>query len=527
MLTTVIGAYPKPDYLKITDWFNAKGGTDTATPTKFYEDEIKKMGADAEAIFDKAAKEVIKDQLDCGIDIITDGEIKRENYIHYHCRHLNGVDFNTLTEKVARTGNYKCWLPTITNKISATDPFLVDEWKSNQSLSNKPVKVTIPGPMTITDTIANTHYTSDEEMGYDLAIAINVEIKRLVDAGCEYIQVDEKNPGTMYVAFGSGNLWKTTNNGISWKPLLNDIPSIGIGDIAIAPSDKKIIYVGTEREALTYRKPTTRVIATEGKMVIPGFHDAHVHPILGGRSITGCDLSGAADLSDLTNILRSCQTNSKKNWLVADGLNLGFFDQSGPTLEWLDNISETRPLLLRASDGHAVSINSRALELTNISRDTSDPPAGLIERDETGAPSGTLRESAMVLAEMHIPTMTKQERFKALQAAITEMNRFGITSIFDAWVGSKDIEAYKAIERKQQLNIRVRAALAYGHGDLFALDPPAKYESLLLSRETLQSDRFHLSAVKLFIDGVLEGETAALVSPYPVSYTHLTLPTKA
>ena len=211
MLTTVIGAFPKPDYLKITDWFNAKGGTDTATPTKFYEDEIKKMGADAEAIFDKAAKEVIKDQLDCGIDIITDGEIKRENYIHYHCRHLNGVDFNTLTEKVARTGNYKCWLPTITNKISAADPFLVDEWKSNQSLSNKPVKVTIPGPMTITDTIANTHYKSDEEMGYDLAIAINTEIKRLVDAGCKYIQVDEplfaRKPDNA-LAFGIKNLEK-------------------------------------------------------------------------------------------------------------------------------------------------------------------------------------------------------------------------------------------------------------------------------------------------------------------------------
>jgi len=211
MLTTVIGAYPKPDYLKITDWFNAKGGTDTATPTKFYEDEIKKMGADAESIFDKAAKEVIKDQLDCGIDIITDGEIKRENYIHYHCRHLNGVDFNTLTEKVARTGNYKCWLPTITNKISATDPFLVNEWKSNQSLSNKPVKVTIPGPMTITDTIANTHYTSDEEMGYDLAIAINTEFKRLVDAGCKYIQVDEplfaRKPDNA-LAFGIKNLEK-------------------------------------------------------------------------------------------------------------------------------------------------------------------------------------------------------------------------------------------------------------------------------------------------------------------------------
>ena len=211
MFTTVIGAYPKPKYLKITDWFNTKGGTDTANPTELYEGEIKKMGSNADAIFQKAAAEVIKDQLNCGIDIVTDGEIKRENYIHYHCRNLNGVDFNTLTEKVARTGNYKCWLPTITNKISATDPFLVDEWISNQSLSDKPVKVTIPGPMTITDTIANTYYKSDEEMGYDLAIAINTEIKRLVDAGCKYIQVDEplfaRKPENA-LAFGIENLEK-------------------------------------------------------------------------------------------------------------------------------------------------------------------------------------------------------------------------------------------------------------------------------------------------------------------------------
>tara|TARA_B100000029_G_C17495027_1_gene930495 strand:+ start:188 stop:1240 length:1053 start_codon:yes stop_codon:yes gene_type:complete len=211
MITTVIGAYPKPNYLKITDWFNANGGTDTANPTMFYEDEIKKMGSDAEAIFKRAAAEVIKDQLNCGIDIITDGEIRRENYIHYHCRHLNGIDFNTLTEKIARTGNYKCLLPTITDKISATSPFLVDEWKSNQSLSDKPVKVTIPGPMTITDTIANKYYNTDEEMGYDLASAINTEIKRLVEAGCKYIQIDEplfaRKPENA-LSFGIKNLEK-------------------------------------------------------------------------------------------------------------------------------------------------------------------------------------------------------------------------------------------------------------------------------------------------------------------------------
>ena len=191
MITTVIGSYPKPHYLKITDWFNATGGTDTENPTKYYEEEIKKIGSEVEEIFIRATKDVIKDQENCGIDIITDGEVRRENYIHYHCRHLNGIDFSNLTEKTARTGNYKCWLPTITNRVTAGESFLVEEWKTNQKLSNKPIKVTIPGPMTITDTIANTYYKTDEEMGYDLAEAINVEIKRLEEAGCKYIQVDE------------------------------------------------------------------------------------------------------------------------------------------------------------------------------------------------------------------------------------------------------------------------------------------------------------------------------------------------
>ena len=191
MLTTVIGAYPKPDYIKITDWFNAAGGTDTEYPTKFYKKEINKMGKNVEDLFDKATKEIIKDQEECGIDILTDGEVRRENYIHYHCRNLDGIDFDKLTEKTARTGNYKCWLPTITSKIKARKPFLVDEFLKNQSLTSKQLKITIPGPMTITDTIANVFYNSDEQMGEDLADAINVEIKRLVQSGCKYIQVDE------------------------------------------------------------------------------------------------------------------------------------------------------------------------------------------------------------------------------------------------------------------------------------------------------------------------------------------------
>ena len=211
MLTTVIGSYPKPNYLKITDWFNAKGGTDTENPTKYYYKEVKQMGEKTEELFLQAATEVIKDQIECGIDIVTDGEVRRENYIHYHCRHIAGVDFETLTEKVARTGNYKCWLPTITAKVEAQDSFLVHDWKVSQKLSSKPVKITIPGPMTIADTIANTYYKSDDKMGFDLAEVINVEIKRLQKAGCKYIQVDEplfaRKP-QQAIDFGIDNLAK-------------------------------------------------------------------------------------------------------------------------------------------------------------------------------------------------------------------------------------------------------------------------------------------------------------------------------
>ncbi|SVA34194.1 uncharacterized protein METZ01_LOCUS87048, partial [marine metagenome] len=119
-----------------------------------------------------------------------------------------------LTKKVARTGNYECYLPTITNKVEAKDSFLVNEWLATQKLSSKPVKATLPGPMTITDTVANDYYTSDNQLGNDLAIAINVEIKRLVEAGCKYIQVDEplfaRKPQEA-IDYGISNLEKCFN----------------------------------------------------------------------------------------------------------------------------------------------------------------------------------------------------------------------------------------------------------------------------------------------------------------------------
>ncbi|MDH3659990.1 MAG: cobalamin-independent methionine synthase II family protein [Alphaproteobacteria bacterium] len=191
MLTTTIGAYPKPDDVPIKDWFQKDGGTDDSEPTVGYAETLEHHRGEIDDILDRATAEVVREQVELGIDIPTDGEVRRENYIHYHCRHLKGVDFETLTEKQMR-GHYMARLPTITGPISAGQAFLVRDWQVAQAATKHPVKMTVPGPMTIGDSIADPFYENDAvTRGGALADALNVEIRRLAEAGCPVIQVDE------------------------------------------------------------------------------------------------------------------------------------------------------------------------------------------------------------------------------------------------------------------------------------------------------------------------------------------------
>ena len=191
ILTTTLGAFPKPACLPEFDWFQAEGGPDTAHPTARYAEAIREMGEAAEQRFREAARQVIADQVEAGIDIVTDGEVRRENYIYYHCRHLAGFDFEILTEQDVRGGNYRAFLPTIRGEVKALDSFLPHDFEAAQVLSAKPVKVTLPGPMTIGDSVADAHYGDPVTRGAALAEAINVEVLRLAKAGCKHIQIDE------------------------------------------------------------------------------------------------------------------------------------------------------------------------------------------------------------------------------------------------------------------------------------------------------------------------------------------------
>lgn len=192
--TTCIGAYPKPDWLPVLDWFKVdQGMTDSGGEvTRQFSETMDKAGEGLAALLDRATVEAVNDQIACGIDVPTDGEQRRENYIHYQCRHLSGFDFSGLTKRVLRDGAYEASLPTIRGKIEPEgEHFLPDDWRVAQAVTGRPVKITVPGPITIKDTTANVFYKDDKELTFDLARALNHEIRALAESGCKYIQVDE------------------------------------------------------------------------------------------------------------------------------------------------------------------------------------------------------------------------------------------------------------------------------------------------------------------------------------------------
>jgi len=195
LVTTTIGAFPKPSYVPVQDWFDLAretGGMNTAATTRQYSKDVEKNKTAHEQLFIRAAREVLKVQIQAGISIPTDGEVRRENYIHYHCRHLGGFDFDTLERRVLRDGAYETDLPAIRSEVLHTGcNYSSHDYLASQDVSARPVKFTLPGPLTIMDTTADCFYGDRPKLNAALAATINKEVLALVDAGCRYIQIDE------------------------------------------------------------------------------------------------------------------------------------------------------------------------------------------------------------------------------------------------------------------------------------------------------------------------------------------------
>jgi 5-methyltetrahydropteroyltriglutamate--homocysteine methyltransferase len=193
--TTTLGSFAKPDYVPVRDWFDMAretGGMNSSKTTTDYTADSQKDRTLHEELFIQAAREVIEVQLRSGITIPTDGEVRRENYIHYHCRHLAGFDFDDLENRVLRDGAYATDLPAIRGEISYDGRcYAPHDYLASQAVSARPVKFTLPGPLTIMDTVADCYYDNRPKLNARLAETVNREVLALVEAGCRYIQVDE------------------------------------------------------------------------------------------------------------------------------------------------------------------------------------------------------------------------------------------------------------------------------------------------------------------------------------------------
>ncbi|MDO8860814.1 amidohydrolase [Haliea sp. E1-2-M8] len=280
---------------------------------------------------------------------------------------------------------------------------------------------------------------------------------------------------------------------------------------SVAVRDGAIVAVGDDATTAGLVDDDTQVIDAEQGMLLPGLHDAHVHPLSSGAALLGCALSDAVSEEAILQRLQDCAEDGE-GWLVGLDFNLGLFPDGNPHKASLDALFPERPVYLAAADGHSAWVNSSALALAGITGDTPNPPQGVIERDPaTGEATGTLRETAQALVSDLLPETTPEDDVAALRAALQFMHSKGITSFIDAAVGEQHWRAYRALETAGELQARVRTSLTHG---TFSQHTGEEFETVLARRGEYASEHVNTDAVKLFVDGVLEGETAALVTPY-------------
>lgn len=271
---------------------------------------------------------------------------------------------------------------------------------------------------------------------------------------------------------------------------------------ALAVRDGRIVYVGSDAGVADYTAP--EVIDLQGKMVLPGFCDSHVHPLLAGLESRRCALNDLASVQAVKNkVLSYARSHPDLPWIVGSGWGLPLFPQANPHRRLLDEWIRERPVALESADGHSMWLNSRALEVCGITAATPDPADGRIERDADGSPSGTLRENAVKLAQAHLPRVSLEERCQALRWGLQRLAGLGVTSFFEANAGPEDLAAYHQLEQAGELTARVVAAQTLGEvGELVA------------HRERYTGQLLAPSAVKIFMDGVIEARTAAVLEPY-------------
>lgn len=284
-------------------------------------------------------------------------------------------------------------------------------------------------------------------------------------------------------------------------------------DCGVAVRGGRIVGVG-DVDDLRRDAVDVDVVDLGGSLLLPGFQDAHMHPLVGGLERMRCELTELSSLEDYLDAVREHAARQRgKAWFRGGGWAVEVFGPAGPRKELLDRVVPDRPAFVVSSDHHNAWVNSRALQVAGITRDTPDPEGGWIERDQRGEPTGTLHEAAALLVQDHVET-SREEYAEALREAQTYLHSWGITGWHDALIGG-----YAALDDPTQAYLDL-----IGAGELVAhvtcsqfWDPRRgvdQLEELQEQRRRLQEAGLDAASIKLMMDGITETFTAAVTEPY-------------
>ena len=282
---------------------------------------------------------------------------------------------------------------------------------------------------------------------------------------------------------------------------------------AIAIRNGIITSIGDNESIGKQRGLKTEVLNLAGRTVLPGLHDLHVHPLFAGLEQFACRLEPGGSPASISVALRLCAKNAKPGeWITGGNWVSASFNENRQDKFFLDRLIPENPVLLNDEAHHSVWVNSKALQLAGINRNTPDPKSGIIERDKNGEPTGLLRETATRLVENIVPPASADLRRQALILATNQMLSYGITSFTVASVRSADIESLSTLSRAGLLKQRVRGCIVWAP---YPESARTMGEELIAHRALYSNDRLKFDCVKLFLDGVpTESHTAAMSTPY-------------
>lgn len=296
---------------------------------------------------------------------------------------------------------------------------------------------------------------------------------------------------------------------------------------ALAVREGRFVYVGDDAGATALVGPKTRVVDLGGGFAMPGLVDAHMHPLSGGLSVSGCSLNyEMLSVDEFKRRIQACLDAERgkepdaflevRSWFQQSMQPEGTVANKG----MLDGLNTKRPIIVRDAFGHTVLASSRALSMGKISKETKDPPGGKIERDAKGEPTGLLQDNAFEVFGAIIPPPSAADRVKGARAALAAISAQGITTALDASASDAALAAFDEVRRTTGLTARMHFAPTIEIADI---DNPAGAVTRVLGLRK-KYDRGALAVTpqitvrhaKFFIDGVIAGPafTGAMLEPY-------------